>query len=210
MAAVLVTLCTQVSAAQARHQTPRLDCGPEGKPALNGTACIDKTPARVTACSARKDVRYYRSRLNYWAQRMGAGESAGQSGSARTSAALPGGNRPRLPGVAACPHYLAHVLQRKAHAAHRAYLRWHRDQYEWQLWLPDKFARVGACETGYGRKPGSWRWDSGMYVSAFGIYRPAYEAYHRWTGRNTPREQYEVAAAIQARYGWGAWGCGGA
>lgn len=25
-----------------------IDCGPEGKPALNGTACIDKEPAITT------------------------------------------------------------------------------------------------------------------------------------------------------------------
>lgn len=25
-----------------------IDCGPEGKPALNGTACIDKEPVMVT------------------------------------------------------------------------------------------------------------------------------------------------------------------
>lgn len=25
-----------------------IDCGPEGKPALNGTACIDKEPAVTT------------------------------------------------------------------------------------------------------------------------------------------------------------------
>lgn len=99
---------------------------------------------------------------------------------------------------------------RKAVAAHREWNRWFRYQYAWSEWLPDKFARVGACETGYGKRPGSWTWDSGTYVSAFGIYRPAYEAYHRWTGSNTPREQFEVAAAIQARFGWGAWGCGGA
>jgi hypothetical protein len=138
-------------------------------------------------------VRFYSRRLNEWRVKMG----AGQSGYAN--------QRPRT-----CPRYLAHVLQRKAHAARLAYGRWHREQYEWWRWLPDKFARVGACETGYGKRPGDWTWDSGTYVSAFGIYRPAYEAYHRWTGHNTPHEQFEVAAAIQARFGWGAWGCGGA
>ncbi len=147
-------------------------------------------------CSASKEVAYYRSRLNYWAQKMGAGSGRGYR--------LGRTHRP------ACPRYLAHALQRKAHAARLAYLRWHRDQYEWWHWLPDKFARVGACETGYGKKPGNFHWDSGTYVSFAGIYRPAYEAYHLWTGRNTPREQFEVAAAIQARFGWGAWGCGGA
>jgi hypothetical protein len=110
------------------------------------------------------------------------------------------------------------VLQHKAYRARLAYQRWHAYHYEWRTWLPDKFARVGACETGYGRKPGSWTWDSGTYVSAFGIYRPAYAQFARLTGTptwdepgaRTPREQFIVASAIQARYGWGAWGCGSA
>jgi hypothetical protein len=108
----------------------------------------------------------------------------------------------------------------RAHSALLALRLRYRFEYDWRRWLPDKFARVGACETGYGQRPGSWTWDTrqfdaqghfvGGYVSAFGIYAPAYEAFHRWTGLNTPREQYEVAAAIHERYGWGAWGCGGA
>lgn len=131
-----------------------------------------------------------------------------------------------------------------AHGNHRwRRVRWHcaarswtarelaeaRSQWEsrWDLWLPDKFARVGACETGYGKKPGNWHWDSGTYVSPFGIIRSAYNSFahslgylgwddldpgtHQRHGLNAPPyEQYRVAAAIQARYGWGAWGCGGA
>ena len=105
-----------------------------------------------------------------------------------------------------------------ARANRAAAARWVETQYHWWKWLPDKFSRVGACETGYGKRPGSWTWDSGTYVSAFGIYRPAYAQFARqlglptWDdpGLRTPREQYQVAAAIQARYGWSAWGCGSA
>jgi hypothetical protein len=94
---------------------------------------------------------------------------------------------------------------------------WRRD-WAWWIWLPDKYARVGACETGYGKRPGRWDWDSGRYVSAFGIYRPAYAQFahqlglRSWDepGVRTAREQYRVARAIHARYGWGAWGCEGA
>lgn len=92
-----------------------------------------------------------------------------------------------------------------------------RYQWDWTQWLPDKYARVGACETGYGRRPGNWQHDSGTYVSAFGIIRSAYNDFSRrlgypgWDqGGRTPRQQYEVAAAIQSAYGWSAWGCGGA
>jgi hypothetical protein len=168
-------------------------CPPGSKPA--GVGCIDSHPVFIDrgCASARKAVRFYQARVRYWAQKMGQ--------------PVANGSHPRR--VAGCS-YLAHVLQRKAHAARLAYARWWEHEWRWQAWLPDKFARVGACETGYGKRPGSWTWDSGTYVSAFGIYRPAYEAYHRWTGRNTPREQYEVASAIQARFGWSAWGCGGA
>lgn len=105
----------------------------------------------------------------------------------------------------------------KARRARTVVEKWLADQYAWERWLPDKFARVGACETGYGQRPGNWAHDSGTYVSAFGIIRSAYDDFsHRlgypgWDeGGRTPRQQYEVAAAIEAAYGWSAWGCGGA
>jgi hypothetical protein len=138
--------------------------------------------------SARKAVRFYQRRYAEWRAKMGAG----------------------LQGISfpadACPHsYLVHLWVRKAHAAHKAFIRWYRNEWNWRAWLPAKFYRVARCETGV-----RWDWDSGTYVSAFGIIRVAYEWYHPWTGRNSPREQYEVASAIQARFGWSAWGCGGA
>jgi hypothetical protein len=105
----------------------------------------------------------------------------------------------------------------KAHEARRQVAEYLDRMYDWASWLPDKYARVGACETGYGQRPGNWEHDSGTYVSAFGIIRGAYDDFSRrlgypgWDeGGRTPRQQYEVAAAIQAAYGWGAWGCGGA
>jgi hypothetical protein len=150
-------------------------------------------PPSARCPSAHKAVRFYAERVAYWRLKMHKW--------AVLATSLP---------QHGCPRHLAHVLQRKAHAARLAYHRWHRYQFEWWRWMPDKFQRVGACETGYGKRPGRFDWDSGTYVSFAGIYRPAYEAYHRWTGHNTPREQYEVASAIQARFGWGAWGCGGA
>lgn len=115
-----------------------------------------------------------------------------------------------VPSARSCPRYLAHVWQRKAHAARLAYHRYVEYHWHWWKWLPDKYVRVGHCETGGtpgATRAGNWHWDSGTYVSAFGIIRAAFPT---WNGHNTPREQYEVARSIQARYGWGAWGCGGA
>jgi hypothetical protein len=148
-------------------------------------------------CSdARHAVSYYRA-LTWDRQAQRGGELATRTPIARGKACR-------------WVRYAAKEWAARAQAARETLERWAKDEWNWQAWLPDKFARVGACETGYGKRPGDWTWDSGTYVSAFGIYRPAYEAYHRWTGHNTPREQYEVASAIQARFGWGAWGCGGA
>lgn len=159
---------------------------------------VPKSLKLNASCSqARRGLRWYVRVTEGWRVRMGA---RGQ--------ALP----PQVGAAASCSRVrqLAKAWRAKARNARLRYERWYEHEYAWWKWLPDKFARVGACETGYGKRPGSWTWDSGTYVSAFGIYRPAYEAYHRWTGHNSPREQYEVAAAIQSRYGWGAWGCGGA
>lgn len=132
-------------------------------------------------------------------------------------AAQPAKYRPsRESRTGRCPRvrHLAVVARTRARHAHRVYLRWWRE-YAWWDWMPAKFYRVARCETG-----ARWDWDSrqfdaqghyvGGYVSAFGIYWPAYESIRHWTGHNTPREQYNVAASIQSRYGWGAWGCGGA
>lgn len=114
----------------------------------------------------------------------------------------------------ACWSLRASIWVRLELAETRAKIEYRR-QWDWQSWLPDKFARVGACETGYGHAPGDWHWDSGRYVSAFGIYRPAYDQFASalglptWDGRRSPWEQFMVANSIRARFGWGAWGCGG-
>ena len=147
---------------------------------------------------------FYASRLAYW--------------EARTAKVT---SRPRR--SSSCPRYLAHVLRLKAYATRDRVEAWIAYHYRWEKWLPDKWARVGACETGYGARPGRWDWDSGTYVSAFGIIRGGYATFaHRvglrsWdeTRRElgrlpTPREQYLTAAALAAEYGFGAWGCGGA
>lgn len=105
----------------------------------------------------------------------------------------------------------------RASADHRKHDRyWH--QYVWQEWLPAKWQRIARCETGI-----RWHWDSGTYVSAFGIYRPGYSQYAHEIGQlswdetrsrrhryPTPHEQFNVAMRIYGHFGYGAWGCGGA
>jgi hypothetical protein len=125
------------------------------------------------------------------------------------------------PAARGCPRYLAHVLQRKAYAARKAYERWHAYHYDWPTWLPDKWQRIGACETGYGRRPGNWRHSNSSYEGAFGFALSSWDAFtphaERKAGpypRNaylaTPRQQYEVALAIWRAYGFSGWGCRGA
>lgn len=86
-------------------------------------------------------------------------------------------------------------------------------QYRWQVWLPDKWQRIGACETGYGKRPGRWDWNSGTYQGAFGFYHGSWDRFKPvawWPSEAydaTPWQQYRTALAIHARYGFSGWGC---
>lgn len=192
-----MTLCiTGSGAAEVPHTSPT----PLGTPGLTAAS------AAAPACTdARKGLRYYRRQTAFLRSKMG------QESPRLSSGASPAGSCPAIRNQ-------AKRWRTKARNARLRYERWHTWHYAWWKWLPEKFARVGACETGYGRRPGNWAWDSGTYVSAFGIYRPAYAQFAHATGtpswdapgHRTPREQFIVASAIQARFGWGAWGCGGA
>ena len=118
-----------------------------------------------------------------------------------------------------CPLYLGHVLRLKAYATRARVEAWLEAQFHWEAWLPDKWRRIGICETSL-----RWDWDSGTYVSAFGIYRAGYaDDAHRighlsWDetiarlGRlPTPREQYDAALShYRANGGFSGWGCRGA
>jgi hypothetical protein len=86
-------------------------------------------------------------------------------------------------------------------------------QWKWQVWLPDKWQRIGACETGYGKRPGRWDWNSGTYQGAFGFYHGSWDQFKpvSWWPRDahlaTPWQQYQTALAIWRRYGFSGWGC---
>lgn len=123
---------------------------------------------------------------------------------------------------------LAHRWQARARAARKAVKAWWVFHYAWWRWLPAKHRRVAECETGHqgGTGPGGSRfdWDSGTYVSAWGIYRPAYDddahrvgnlgwdETRRKLGRYpTPREQFQAVESHRAAHGgWSGWGCAGA
>jgi hypothetical protein len=74
-------------------------------------------------------------------------------------------------------------------------------QWKWQVWLPDKWARIGACETGYGRRPGDWTWNSGTYQGAFGFHHQSWDQFKpvSWWPREaylaSPWQQYRTALA---------------
>jgi len=120
-----------------------------------------------------------------------------------------------------CPRSLAKRLRAKSRAWRLRAERWVAYHYDWPSWLPDKWQRIGACETGYGRRPGDWRWNSGTYQGFSGFYYGTWDQYkHRADPKAgpypaeayqaTPRQQYEVALAVWRAHGYGAWGCGSA
>jgi hypothetical protein len=89
-------------------------------------------------------------------------------------------------------------------------------QWHWEAWLPDKWRRVGMCETGL-----NWRHANSQYVSAFGISvreydnDAAYMGVRGWyvKGRPAPSpwEQYQAALGHYRRFGgFSGWGCRGA
>lgn len=95
---------------------------------------------------------------------------------------------------------------------------WVREHFHWWEWLPSNWQALGACETGYGRRPGNFAHANSSFVSAFGISRSIYNrdaAYHGgppWSDdparRPTPRQQYEAALGHYAMFGDG-WTCPG-
>lgn len=89
-------------------------------------------------------------------------------------------------------------------------------QWNWQAFLPDKWRRVGVCETGL-----NWFHANSSYVSAFGISVREYDNdarymgvrpwYVRGQGVPSPWEQWRAAVGHYTRFGgFSGWGCRGA
>lgn len=124
-------------------------------------------------------------------------------------------------GSCANARFLLGVARAQAQAARTRFERWWSYHYDWPSWLPSKWQRIGACETGYGTRPGNWRHSNSAYEGAFGFAKSSWDAFKRradpkagpypedaWQA--TPRQQYEVALAIWRAYGFSGWGCRGA
>lgn len=171
-----------------------------------GSTALALSEARVAArehapesCKpAAKAIRFYSARTHYWQARRG-GQLA---------------ERIKWP-TCSWARYAAEEWQARATAAKRKYVAWVAYHWHWWKWLPDKWARIGACETGYGTKPGVWTWNSGRFQGAFGFYYGTWDQYRPAGAPSeaylaTPRQQYQAALNVAAVHGYGAWGCGGA
>lgn len=80
-------------------------------------------------------------------------------------------------------------------------------EWNWQAWLPDKWQRIGQCETGL-----NWRHHNSSYQGAFGFATSSWDAfklpgYPADADQASPWQQYQVALAIYRRYGLSGWGC---
>jgi len=171
-----------------------------------GRITLPVSPGSAPRCrSAHRAIRFYARRIAEHRETLGTADPRGLPTTRATG----------------CPRYLAHVLQRKAHELRLEVERWIAYQYDWASWLPDKWQRIGACETGYGRRPGNWRHSNSAYEGAFGFARQSWDSF-KWRAdpkagpypedawQATPRQQYEVALAIWRAYGFSGWGCRGA
>lgn len=109
----------------------------------------------------------------------------------------------------------------RAEGARESLAEWVAYHYDWSSWLPAKWQRIGACETGYGQTPGNWRHSNSRYEGAFGFAKSSWDSFKGRADRRagpypedawqaTPRQQYEVALAIWREYGLSGWGCRGA
>ena len=75
-----------------------------------------------------------------------------------------------------------------------------------------KAERVSVCETG-----GNWQhYPNGTYIGGMGMFRQTYGigqavTGYRWVSEGaTKQEQIAVAHIVAQKFGWSAWGCGGA
>lgn len=207
MTTLAVTLTLAVPAAQAEGSGATV-----GQSAVSSSAAEHRELERVAPdrCqSSRKAVAYYRAHTHARQSARG-GELADRTPVVRGRSCH-------------WARYAAGVWVARAKAALKALRAWEYD-YAWWQWMPAKHRRIGACETGYGREPGDFSWDSGRYVSFAGIYRAGYDDdAHRvgnlgWdeTKRKlgrlpTPREQMQAVDSHRAAHGgWSGWGCRGA
>lgn len=162
-----------------------------------------RAPAPEKCLSARKAVVYYRAHTH-------------ERQSARGGALA---DRTPLVRGRSChwARYAARVWIARSRAAAKALVRWEYE-FAWWQWMPDKWQRIGACETGYGKRPGNFQHSNSSYEGFAGFAKSSWDAfkgradakagpYPEDAWQATPRQQYEVALAIWRAYGFSGWGC---
>lgn len=207
---------TLVPGSIASSNSTSISCPPESR--LVGNGCIDKHPVvvRDSCRPAARAIRFYKTRTHEWQRERN--ELTGDRALAERIK-WPNCRRARA---------AASAWSARSIAARLALARLIAFHYDWRAWMPEKHQRVAACETGHqgGTGPGGsrWDWDSGTYVSAFGIYRSGYaddahrvgnlswdETLAKLQRYPTPREQMQAADSHRAVHGgWSGWGCRGA
>ena len=175
------------------------DLGGTNDPRKSGKVAV----SRKSCSDARAGRAYYLIVAEHWAHKMGAVFRRSHE-HAR--------NCVRQRELAATAHRKAHVYRQR----YRAWVKAQADEWNWRAWLPDKWRRIGTCETGL-----DWHWNSGTYQGAFGFYWGTWDAYKPRgypdeAYQATPRQQMNVAINVRdganghPANGYGAWGCGGA
>ncbi len=76
--------------------------------------------------------------------------------------------------------------------------------------LPSVWYNIATCESG--RNPPNWQHNSGTYQGTFGFHHQSWDGFNTFGYPSeaylaTPEQQYRVALAIHAKYGFTGWGC---
>jgi hypothetical protein len=138
-------------------------------------------------------VRFYSRRLNEWRDKMGAGDSGVAHGATKSALAR-----------TACPRYLAHVLQRKAHAARVRYQSWHarfRQLYE-------KWRCIHEHEGAWDSNTGNGYW-GGLQMDWGFMHTYGPEFIRRWGLAHRWPVWAQLVAAERAFHGFAGFGARG-
>jgi hypothetical protein len=162
-----------------------------------------RAPRSETCRSARKAIKFYRARYVEHRAKMGA---AGQPKVAENTSR--------------CPHYLAHLWQRKARAARRQVEDWwaRQPKLSGETWrdvrldsaINRNLIRLAICETG-GINDGRplWTHSNSTYVGALGFAWSTWRS-RRWrvrplppadAAKASPAEQLAVGRALVREFG---------
>ena len=114
-------------------------------------------------------------------------------------------NHPKLARSTIGKHVI-HTQKRLEHRAIRKLDEIHDFVYTGKF-LPWKWREIVMCETHM-----NWAHNSGTYQGAFGFHHDSWDRFNTFGYPSeaylaTPEQQYRVALAIYARYGYSGWGC---